>query len=170
MNTKQLPLPPTVCFGLPTALFYSPTLPRRKNPLRKRASTGERAALMALMDTDCRENARKVIHYKIFVKNAELAELQENVIAKMHHGDEIDRNYNSVHVMVHGMLNNASMSVIELSVDVPCEKKDKNTGSDVYLHYLREIKKAKLDIVKTVVESSCNNPRAAARASFQSSN
>lgn len=191
--TKQPSIPPVVGFGLPTSLFDSPPLVRRRNPLRKRASTGERCALLAaLADERHQQNqrTRKVVHYKIFIQNAPLSELQESVIATMHHGDEIDRHYNSVHVTVRGVPGNSALSVIALDVDVPCgievEQKtannnnknksgsgsavvntnSKNTGSDVYLHYLREIKKAKLDIAKTVVESSCG----ALRTGFQSSN
>jgi hypothetical protein len=189
MTTKQqqLSLPPMAGFGLPTSLFDSPPLVRRRNPLRKRASTGERCALLAALAAENNQQhrrTRKLVHYKIFIQNAVLAELQENVIANMHHGDEIDRHYNSVHVTVRGVLGNSALSVIALDVDVPCgieiEQKNsntanknksgsgnsKNTGSDVYLHYLREIKKAKLDIAKTVVESSCST----SRAGFQSSN
>lgn len=140
---------------VPTPLFDSPALPtRRRNHLRKRAST-DTTKSTGLKLVDNWEQEKRKVFYKIFLRNADVASLQSGIVGPLRHTDELDAGYESVCVTVGSVdAHKTANCVVVIDVDVSPNKKWLNTGSDIYLHYLMQLRKTGNDIAEVSVESS----------------
>lgn len=149
MSYKRAPL-----FRFVSTREFSPPLARRKNPLRKRASTGDKLTGKILVDNFNTTRVDRVVHYMIYMRNVDWHGLQERLFNEMRHSDEIDNLYESICVTLGSVEHRLATCVLVLDIVVAPDKKWLSTGSDVYLHYLVQLRKCNVDIVQTSVESA----------------
>jgi hypothetical protein len=149
MSYKRAPL-----FRFMPMREHSPPRTPRKNPLRKRASTGDRLTGMKLVDSSGAKRIDRVVHYMIYMRNTDWPRLQERIFNEMRHSEEIDDAYESICVTLGAVEHKQATCVLVLDIVVAPDKKWLSTGSDVYLHYLVQLRKCDADIVQTSVESA----------------
>lgn len=125
----------------------------KRNPLRKRASTGENLPRNRLQDL-FNKNEQRTAHYKIFLGDVDLVAFRDKLFNEMRHPDKLDSLYESVCVSTGHVSDKNASAVLVIDVTISPYKKWMSTGSDIYLHYLLQLRKAKMTIVKTRVESS----------------
>lgn len=130
----------------------SPPLAPR-NHLRKRASTGDSVTKMVLRDTALGE--ARIVYYKIFMRNVDLPRLQEEMVNdKFRHPKELDEKYENICLTVGSTDECKATCVFVIEVYISPVKEWMSTGSDLYLHYLMDFRRKKMNIVAVKVESS----------------
>jgi len=128
-----------------------PQTPR--NRLRKRASTGDSISKMVLRDTVL--GATRNVYYKIFLTDVDMQQLQQDIVNEcIRHDESLDERYDNIILTVGSTEEYKATCVFIIEVCVSPNKRWMNTGSDLYLHYLLDFRKRKMNIVAVKVESS----------------
>jgi hypothetical protein len=97
---------------------------------------------------------KRTAHYLIYIKIRNIAEFRDVLFHDWRHSDQLDARYDNVIVSTGDIENQEATAVVVIDVTISPTKEWMNTGSDIYLHYMLKLRKAKITIVKTKVESS----------------
>lgn len=148
MSFKRSPL-----LSFEPAHTQSPPMTRRgRGGRRNRASTGEAKTGFVLVDQE--EGAIRTAHYRFYVANLSVVELRTLVFTKIRHPEQLDKEYDNISVSVAESTKLEAKAELLIQVTVSRDKKWTSTGSDIYLYYLLEMRKNKVEIVSNTTEVS----------------